>query len=771
MSSAYDPLQQLGWVIAWTFLFGLAGIPIVVLVRTAVRRSKRTRAGAAAGCFLLVAIAPVLPAFFVAQLGWNERSPGPVIGVTPAETSLPHHVTTAEVITPDTSEHAEEATEATGPRPPASRPTTRTTRLVGWIPIVWLCGASLTGSILFFGIAGTVRLRFRTHALSGQAQRIVDSLLDQLQATRLHVKISDLVSTPVLLGILRPVVLLPTTAVGWPTDTLQFVLLHEIAHAKRWDNLVNLIQRVVEVLLFFQPAVWMASVWVREERELSCDRFVTQVTRRPAEYARVLVSLATDKSLHNPIELVTCSSTRHALVKRVAHLLGREETMKIQTRSIVCSVIACCLVSLACYQGIAAGEAPSEPGQTEEGQLRLPPKSGQLKPKPEAATSDAKKVTPKQLPSRIETKRFTGQAQLLDHIRVSTTQAGVLSKVTEVGDRVEEGALVAALNNQRQRIAYETLQHQLREPVDLQVAEKRFDLARKQLAAAKAKTRTYTASELEVIAGEVDLAKLEVSRERSRLTQLRSQLQLAELALSATELRSPIAGRVTRIHQKAGEAVSAGDVVIEVSSRKRMKIEFRVPVDDVAALRRGMQIEFAPTANLKIADERRVRTGSISSISDEVSVVNQVVSVTAIIDNSDESIRVDQIGRVQVRVPVATAGEGPPASTVTVKQRRTKRILGGARLSIDDVTGGQVLVTVRDRNDKKLIDQKSMKLGDACEFDLDGSRYRLRINQLTNVLIGTDFAVFEIEMPEKKAPAYRKPDAKRNPPAASQTRN
>ena len=750
MPPAHHALQQLGWLIAWTFLFGLAGIPVVVILRTVSRRAKRAMSFAAHGCFVLVAVAPVLLTLFVVQPKWTEQSPGGVIGVTPSEDSNVPLLTKPDPITLATFEQPE-VSDADHTRVAHSTPAVdavpTATRLVGWIPIVWLCGAFLTGCILFLGIAGTVRLRFGTQALPLEAQRVVDSLLDQLQATRLQVMISDLVSTPVLVGIVRPVVLLPATAVGWSSDTLQFIVLHEIAHARRWDNLINLIQRVVEVLLFFQPAVWMASVWVREERELACDRFVTQVTRRPAEYARVLVSLATDKSTHNPVELVTCSSTRHALVKRVANLLGREETMKIQTRTIVCSVIACCMVSLACYQSFAADEPQSQSGQTKGDQLRLPAQSEQLKPTAGATKPDSKKVAPKQLPNRIETKRFTGQARLLDHIRVSATQAGVLSKVMEVGDRVEKGALVAALSNQRQRISYETLKHQLREPVDLQVAEKRFDLARKQLAAAKAKTQTYSPSELEVIVGEVDLAKLEVSRERSRLTQLKSQLQLAELALKATELRAPIAGRVTRIHKKAGEAVNAGDVVIEVSSRKRMKIEFRVPVDDVGQLRRGMQIEFAPTANLKLADERRMRTGTISSISDEVSVVNQVVSVMAIIDNSDESIRVDQIGRVKVKVPVA-AGEGPPATTVTVKQRRTRQILGSARLSIDDVTGGQVLVTVRDRNDKKLIDEKSMKLGDACEFELDGSRYRLRISQLTNVLIGTDFAVFEIETPK-----------------------
>ena len=71
-------------------------------------------------------------------------------------------------------------------------------------------------------------------------------------------------AAPSLLGIVRPLILLPPAALsGWSVEQLEMVLLHELAHLRRWDNLVNLLQRVLESLLFFHPVVWWLSGWVR----------------------------------------------------------------------------------------------------------------------------------------------------------------------------------------------------------------------------------------------------------------------------------------------------------------------------------------------------------------------------------------------------------------------------------------------------------------------------------------------------------------------------
>ena len=106
----------------------------------------------------------------------------------------------------------------------------------------------------------------------------------------MSVGICDRLAMPVLIGIIRPLILLPPAALsGWSVEQLEMVLLHELAHLRRWDNLVNLMQRFVESLLFFHPVVWWLSSWVRLERELCCDQLVVERLGQPVAYAEILL--------------------------------------------------------------------------------------------------------------------------------------------------------------------------------------------------------------------------------------------------------------------------------------------------------------------------------------------------------------------------------------------------------------------------------------------------------------------------------------------------
>ncbi len=117
----------------------------------------------------------------------------------------------------------------------------------------------------------------------------------------LSIGICDRLAGPVLVGIIRPLILLPPAALsGWSVEQIEMVLLHELAHLRRWDNLVNLVQRVIESLLFFHPVVWWLSGWVRLERELCCDRLVVERLGRPFAYVEMLVAVA--GSSHGGVE-------------------------------------------------------------------------------------------------------------------------------------------------------------------------------------------------------------------------------------------------------------------------------------------------------------------------------------------------------------------------------------------------------------------------------------------------------------------------------------
>ena len=104
---------------------------------------------------------------------------------------------------------------------------------------------------------------------------------------------SALVDTPLVIGALKPVILLPAALITeLPADQLEALLAHELAHVLRQDYLINLLQSVVETLLFYHPAVWWISYQVRKERENCCDDLAVNVACDRTVYVRALATVA-----------------------------------------------------------------------------------------------------------------------------------------------------------------------------------------------------------------------------------------------------------------------------------------------------------------------------------------------------------------------------------------------------------------------------------------------------------------------------------------------
>ncbi|MDB5337844.1 MAG: blaR1 6, partial [Planctomycetaceae bacterium] len=149
---------------------------------------------------------------------------------------------------------------------------------------------------------------------------------------------------PILVGIIRPLILFPaSTLAGISTEQLEMILLHELAHVRRWDNLINLIQRVIEAVLFFHPAVWWLSNRVRLEREHCCDVAVLTHISVPQDYAEMLVQMAISNTA---ADWVLGTSISHQLIPRIRRILKQEEDrMQVSRKMIVTSLSV--LLSLA----------------------------------------------------------------------------------------------------------------------------------------------------------------------------------------------------------------------------------------------------------------------------------------------------------------------------------------------------------------------------------------------------------------------------------------
>ncbi|HEY8183015.1 MAG TPA: M56 family metallopeptidase, partial [Thermoanaerobaculia bacterium] len=159
------------------------------------------------------------------------------------------------------------------------------------IVAIWLLGVVILSTRLIVGWVGAHRLTTRrSHVASSQWIRSLNRIADSLQLRRSVTLLeSAAVEVPTVIGWLRPVVLLPVASLsGLSVQQIEMVLAHELAHIRRHDFIVNLMQSVIETLLFYHPAVWWISGRIRIEREHCCDDLAVAVFGDPVQYARAL---------------------------------------------------------------------------------------------------------------------------------------------------------------------------------------------------------------------------------------------------------------------------------------------------------------------------------------------------------------------------------------------------------------------------------------------------------------------------------------------------
>ena len=135
------------------------------------------------------------------------------------------------------------------------------------------------------------------------------------------------VEVPMVVGWLRPAILVPVAALsGLAVPELEAILAHELAHIRRHDYLVNILQCVVETLVFYHPATWWISGVIRREREHCCDDIAVAACRDRLTYAR---ALATMEGLRAPAFSLSPAANGGILLARVRRILEpQEESMR-----------------------------------------------------------------------------------------------------------------------------------------------------------------------------------------------------------------------------------------------------------------------------------------------------------------------------------------------------------------------------------------------------------------------------------------------------------
>ena len=223
------------------------------------------------------------------------------------------------------------------------------------------------GAIVFVGLlrlANALRglLHIRKDCVPVDPQNL-DPLLQNTLASqsinrRFTLCTSDRVRVPTAIGLLKPAIVIPRWVMQELTPfELNQILLHELAHLRRWDDWTNLAQQFVKAVFFFHPAVWWIEKRIALEREMACDDAVLSATSSPRAYAECLARLAEKSFVRQSVALAQAAlgKLRHTSL-RVAQILNVDRPANV-ARS--WKPAAALVAGFAIASGVAISRAPN----------------------------------------------------------------------------------------------------------------------------------------------------------------------------------------------------------------------------------------------------------------------------------------------------------------------------------------------------------------------------------------------------------------------------
>ncbi|HWX40540.1 MAG TPA: M56 family metallopeptidase [Blastocatellia bacterium] len=333
MNAALIPepmLEALGWTLLH-FLWQGTLVAIFLAVANSLLRKRTANARYALACTAMLFLL-VLPVATFSALYTSVRpvkiETAPPMELTDERTVGRMEFADVEAVMASASAEAPNGASAAAILP-AGKPSLgdwvrlRFKSLLPWLVFAWALGV-LTLTVRFAGglvIASRLR-RLKTSVPICSLRHAVLDIARRLRVTRpFKLCESALVEAPAVIGWLRPVILIPASALtGLSSEQIEALLAHELAHIRRHDYLVNMFQTVVETLLFYHPAVWWVSRQMRLEREHCCDDLAVAACGNVLMYARALAEL---EGLRIVAPQVAVAAGGDSLLGRIERLIGK----------------------------------------------------------------------------------------------------------------------------------------------------------------------------------------------------------------------------------------------------------------------------------------------------------------------------------------------------------------------------------------------------------------------------------------------------------------
>lgn len=280
-----------------------------------------------------------------------------------------------------------------------------------WIVVLWAAGVGLLSLRMAGGLFWVRHLcRHAQAEADAQWQACLQRLATRMGiARKVALRIGHDGDGPVTAGWWRPLVVLPAAIVArMPAELVEALIAHELAHVRRHDYLVNLLQGAVETLLFYHPVVWWLSRRIRIERELVADDLAAAALGEPRRLALALSELdrhAGMRSLPPP--------SRYAPAAHGGHLMSRIRQLVRPERRAIGSAVALPLIGLA-IAGAAfyahAHLAPAQSTAATTATTHVPPPAPPPAPAAPAAAVPAPPPPPPPPPKRLTIASNDAQA-------------------------------------------------------------------------------------------------------------------------------------------------------------------------------------------------------------------------------------------------------------------------------------------------------------------------------------------------------------------------
>jgi|GEM_PF-5557558 len=290
-------------VVLMHFLWQGTAVATAAATLMALLRSPRGRYAAALIAFLLMSAMPLVTWCWLDATGADDPTQAPIIWLSDASDAVVLMPDADRHTTPNrgvsSSERLAVPLENDHAKPQQIDLANEVIELAWsqsmtvWTLRGWVLGVCLLSLRFALGAATVWCWRWGSQPLSDSLSGMLDDLQRRWHLKLPSVRLSTRLRDAVALGLFKPLILLP---VSWvtelPPDMLEAVLAHELAHIRRFDLWINVVQGVVETLLFYHPAVWWLSRRLRIERELCCDEWAARLTQDRLRYAEMLERIA-----------------------------------------------------------------------------------------------------------------------------------------------------------------------------------------------------------------------------------------------------------------------------------------------------------------------------------------------------------------------------------------------------------------------------------------------------------------------------------------------